>query len=119
LAAHKLQPGVAIPTRSLLAEVVQLLRARTPVVRPETTQLLLNRLGPAAAWRINLCQAVDVLLTGEVVVRYWARAYLDASGDELLALFESINRIFHELIRDYALRYCDQCHAIQQAEARA
>lgn len=114
LAANKLQPGQLLPLRGLFEEAVQLLRQQPLTMAAPTVEVLRKKLGPLAEWRINLCQAVEVLLTGEVVLRCWTRTHLDASDAELLEVAEQINRVFHQLLRVYTLRYCDQCHALQR-----
>ena len=113
LAANLLQPGTTVPVRPLLAEVINLLRDPSAADYSEPGHDLCPPLEPSAGWRINLCQAVEVLLTGEVVVRYWAQTHLDLSETEALALFERINRVFHQLLRVYMLRYCEHCRAAQ------
>ena len=113
LAASVLQPGASVPVRPLLAEVVRRLRGPDTATPHDVSAELLPATEPAAGWRINLCQALEVLLTGEVVVRYWARAHLDLSEADALTLFEQVNRVFHQLLRDYALRYCEHCRAAQ------
>ena len=115
LAAHKLEPGRRQPVESLLGEVIQLLRGESLDLAQPRVNLLYEELGPLAEWRINLCQGIEVLLTGEVVVRGWVRCYLDADDSEMVELVEEINRVFHQLIRVYSLQYCDQCDAIRRA----
>lgn len=111
LASRKLAAGPVSPVRQLIRDLIDALEGKLTDLEPESIQEARQRLGPVLEWRINLCQAVEVLLTGEVVVRFWVRAHLDADETEQLELFEEINRAFHQLLRLYTLRYCDHCHA--------
>ncbi|NQU12315.1 hypothetical protein HQ590_16080 [bacterium] len=111
LASRKLAAGPVSPVHQLVRDLVDALEGRLTDLEPESIEAARQRLGPVLEWRINLCQAVEVLLTGEVVVRFWVRAHLDVDATEQLELFEEINRAFHELLRLYTLRYCDHCHA--------
>ena len=111
LAGRKLAPGPTSPLHRIVRDLVDALAGKLTDLEPEPIDQVRQRLGPALEWRVNLCQAVEVLLTGEVVVRFWARAHLDADDAQLLDLFEEVNRAFHQLLRLYTLRYCDHCHA--------
>jgi hypothetical protein len=115
LAADKLQPGRRQPVQPLLREAVHLLEGGSLDLQEPDVDLLRGQLGPLAEWRINLCQGIEVLLTGEVVVRRWARCYLDMDDRETVEMVEEINRVFHQLIRVYCLQYCDRCDAMRQA----
>lgn len=112
-AAARLRPGEPLPLRGLFDDVLHALRQQPHDTPAPTVDVLRQKLGPLAGWRISLCQAVEVLLTGEVVLRAWTRTRWDAGDGELLEVAELINRVFHQLLRVYTLRYCDQCHALQ------
>ncbi len=116
LAAGKLQPGQRQPLQPLLREAVRLLRGGVLDLQEPDVDLLREKTGPLAEWRINLYQGIEVFLTGEVVVRRWARCYLDLDDHDTVEMVEEINRVFHQLLRVYCLQYCDQCHAIQQVQ---
>ena len=116
LAAHKLQPGQHQPVQPLFHEMIHLLRGGVLEPSAPDVTALYEKIGPLAEWRINLCQGIEVLLTGEVVVRRWARCSLDLDDGAMLDVVEELSRTFHQLMRVYCLQYCDQCHAVRQAE---
>ncbi len=108
LAGVKMTDGAASPVRVLVRDVVRVLEGKLPAAKtPSGTP----RAGPLDGWQIGLCQGIEAILTGEVVVRGWVRAYLDATDSECLELYEQISRAFHQLIRYYAVRYCKSCRA--------
>lgn len=110
LAGKRMAPRPTSVTRLLVQDVVKILRDEPPVSHTHDLRANADRLGHQPDWRINLNQALEVLLTGEVVCRAWAVSYLDATDREQLRMFEAINRAFHQLLRLHLRHYCDQCH---------
>lgn len=104
LAGQRLAGQPLTPVRGLLQEVVRGLSGKPVGTAPAPA-------GAAAGWQVNLCYAVEVLLTGEVVIRNWAYVYLDPGEREQVALFTAINQVFHELLRVSTQQYCQSCHA--------
>jgi len=111
LASKKLIRRPTSTVRLLLHDVVRILENHPPVSHETLSAEEHDRRGPAPDWRISLCQALEVLLTGEVVVRAWSLSHLDATEREQLETFEEINRVFHQLIRLHALHYCENCRS--------
>ena len=111
LAGKRMAPRPTSVSRLLLRDVVRILRDEPPVSHTHDGRSNADRLGPQPDWRINLNQALEVLLTGEVVVRAWAVSYVDATEREQVVMFEAINRAFHQLLRLHLRHYCDQCHS--------
>ena len=111
LAGSRLVDRTSNPVRPLVRDLARVLEGDRPdAPYVPGTEGLRDR-EPLGAWRISLCQCVEVFLTGEVVVRRWARTHLDANDSEFLELFELLNRATHELLRFYSLRYCENCRA--------
>jgi hypothetical protein len=99
------------PVRVLLRDLVRGLEGKPPrrgEEPPSVTRLPFNGM---LNWQVNLTYAVEVLLTGEVVIRKWVYIQLDPSDQQQVELFEQINHGFHELLRAYTLQYCQTCHA--------
>ena len=93
------------PIRGLFRDVIRILEDETPLTQaPPPRESQPN-------WRINLTQAIEVLLGGEVAMQEWITAHLDASAAERLEVFQTLNRAFHQLIRFHARRYCEQCRS--------
>ncbi|MCX7915185.1 MAG: hypothetical protein N3A53_02630 [Verrucomicrobiae bacterium] len=108
LASQRLNKRATSLPRLLLQDVVRILRGELPVSHVGQETLALAG-GEPFQWQINQTHALEVFLTGEVVVRAWALGYLDATEREQLEIFEDINRAFHELLRLHMRRYCDEC----------
>ena len=115
LAGKRMAPRPTSVTRLLTRDVVRMLRDQPPESHRHEWAANADRLGQRPDWRINLSQALEVLLTGEVVVRAWAVRYLDATESEQLEMFEAINRAFHQLMRLHLRHYCEECHRAAQA----
>jgi hypothetical protein len=111
LAGSQLTDRPSNPIRPLLRDLVRMLEGE-PLAASNLPGIKgLYEEKPVSAWRISLCQCVEVFLTGEVVIRSWTRTHLDATDGEFLELFELLNRATHELLRFYTLRYCENCRA--------
>lgn len=111
LASKRLSRRATSVPRLLLQDVVRILRAEPPMAHVSEEARAVG--GEPFHWQINQVHALEVFLTGEVVVRAWALGYLDATEREQLQMFEDINRAFHELLRLHMRRYCDQCRVSQ------
>lgn len=98
------------PLRPLLHDMVEVIDGHTPMTKPLPGSEGAQRYQGVGAWRISLAQCVEVFITGEIVVRRWARGNLDATDAEFLEIFEMLNRATHQLLRYYTMRYCDDCH---------
>lgn len=111
LAATQLEPQSRLPVRTIFHEMLRLLQIPAAASNQPAPSFPLVELKPLPDWRINLCQAIEVILTGQVVVGHWTRTHLDATDGELLDLSDQLDRVFHQLIRAYTQRYCSQCRA--------
>ena len=110
LAGKRMAPRSTSVVRLALQDVVRILQDEPPLSHTYAAADAVGRLEPQPHWHINLNQALEVLLTGEVVVRAWTVAYLDATEREQLVMFEIINQAFHQLLRLHLRHYCEQCH---------
>src|SRR5258706_4145575 len=97
------------PVRLMLQDLRRVLEGKLPAANIWPGASDPPEIGPCGAWRIGLCQGIELVLLGETVVRDWAYHNLQATGTEYLELFEALNRATHRLIRFYALRYCETC----------
>ena len=114
-AALKVVNPASNPVRPLLRDLVHVLEGHLPAAQTLPGIKGARRFEPLGLWRISLAQCIEVFLTGEVVVRRWARTHLDATDGEFLELFEALNRATHELLRFHALHYCEDCRAAPAA----
>lgn len=112
LASQRLNKRATSLPRLLLQDVVRILRGEPPVSHLGQEALAAAG-GEPFQWQINQTHALEVFLTGEVVVRAWAIGYVDATEREQLEMFEDINHAFHELLRLHMRRYCDECRCAQ------
>jgi hypothetical protein len=106
LAGERLRDSGRSAARQLLDDAIVLLEGGAPAATPT-----LPRPGARFDYHINLCQSVEVVLTGEVVVRTWAYEHMDLTDRQLVDTFEDLNRVFHQLIRSSTQRYCETCRA--------
>ena len=97
------------PLRPLLQDMVRVMDGKLPMSDHLPGSAGAQRFQGVGMWRISLAQCVEVFITGEVVVRRWARGNLDATDAEFLELFELLNRTMHQLLRFYTVRYCEDC----------
>ncbi len=112
LAGQRLGGHALTPVRLMMHDLVRVLEGKSVQLTEGLSQARTLSLDGAPSWQVNLCYAVEVLLTGEVVIRNWAYVNLDLTDRQQVEAFELINRGFHELLRSYTLQYCQACHEV-------
>ncbi len=117
LASINLAEAPQEPLKLLLRDVVRIVEGKLPAQPPASQSLC--RLGPMSAWKLTLCQGIEVFLVGESVVRRWVHSHLEAAPEEWFDVFEQVNRAFHQIVRYYVLRYCDSCVPNVKSEAQS
>lgn len=117
LASINLVEAPREPLNLLLRDVVRIIEGKLPAQPPASQSLC--RLGPMSAWKLTLCQGIEVFLVGESVVRRWVHSHLEAAPEEWFDVFEQLNRAFHQIVRYYVLRYCDSCVPNIKGEAQS
>ncbi len=102
-----------------IARIVEGLLTLGPNIRGEREP---HRLPCYGGHAVGLWQAIEVFLIGEEVARIWVRRHIYVDDEDLLRLYEMLNRAFQQLIRHYVLEYCERCRAgnlAHSAEAMA